>query len=78
MGLWGGHLLQATKALMFLTALFPYGVFHYVNFLVNVLKIRFYLSNVRNLQKSELNDTTKPVPAVLKDTAATPRTYVLK
>lgn len=58
--------------LMFLAALFPYSVFHYINFLITVLKIIFCLSNVSNLQKS------KPITAVSKDIAATPRTYVLK
>lgn len=63
---------------MFLAALFPYGLFHYTKFIITVLKIIFCLWNVRNSQKSELKDTTKPIPAVLKDNAATPRTCVLK
>lgn len=63
---------------MFLAALFPYGPFHSANFTITVLKMIFCLSKAGNSQKSELNDTAKSSPAVIKETAATPRTYMLK
>lgn len=69
------------KRFIFSCSHFPYGLFHYNNFIISVLKIIFCLLNVsiQTVSKSEVSDTTKARPAVLKDTAATPsRTYVLK